>query len=252
MSSKAESSHFRPAPLPRHVAIIMDGNGRWAQERALPRLAGHQEGAKSVRDVVRAARQVGLEALTLYAFSAQNWARPMDEVASLMELLRDYLVDERQEILENGIQLRAIGDVDRLPGLVREPLEALSSDSEGNSDMVLTLALSYGGRESIAKAARRLAERAAAGKLDPADITVESFGAEMPTANLPGLDLLIRTSGEQRISNFLLWEAGYAELYFTDVLWPDFRRQALYDALEAYRARERRFGLTGEQIESDI
>jgi len=232
------------------VAIIMDGNGRWAESRGMPRLSGHQEGAKSVRDIVRAARQIGLEALTLYAFSAQNWARPGEEVAGLMELLRDYLVDERPEIMDNGISLRAIGDIDRLPGLVREPLDALSADSASNTGMVLNLALSYGGRESIAAAARRLASRVAAGELAVADIDVDAFGGEMPTANLPGLDLLIRTSGEQRISNFLLWEAGYAELYFTDVLWPDFRRQQLYVALEAYQARERRFGLTGAQIES--
>lgn len=228
----------------------MDGNGRWAESRGLPRLAGHREGANSVRDVVRASRKIGLEALTLYAFSAQNWARPGAEVAGLMELLRDYLVEERPEIMENGIQLQAIGDIDRLPALVREPLDALVADSSVNSDMVLNLALSYGGRESIAAAARRLAERAAAGELEPRDIDVDRFGEEMPTSALPGLDLLIRTSGEQRISNFLLWEAGYAELYFTEVLWPDFRRQELCDALEAYQTRERRFGLTGAQIES--
>ncbi|MCP4445375.1 MAG: di-trans,poly-cis-decaprenylcistransferase [Myxococcales bacterium] len=238
------------SPLPRHVAIIMDGNGRWAETRGLPRLEGHREGAKSVRDVVRAARRSGLEALTLYAFSAQNWARPSEEVTGLMELLRDYLIDERPEIIENGIQLRAIGDIDRLPALVRAPLDALSTDSAANSDMVLNLALSYGGRESIAAAAQRLAKRVAAGELDPGDLDVEQFGAEMPTAKLPGLDLLIRTSGEQRISNFLLWEAGYAELYFTEVLWPDFRKEALADALEEYQTRERRFGLTGAQIES--
>lgn len=228
----------------------MDGNGRWAESRGLPRLEGHREGAKSVRDVVRAARQVGLEALTLYAFSAQNWARPGQEVGGLMELLRDYLVDERPEIMGNGIQLQAIGDLDRLPALVREPLDALVSDSAGNSDMVLNLALSYGGRESIARAAKALAERIAAGDMRPDEIDVESFGAAMPTSGLPTLDLLIRTSGEQRISNFLLWEAGYAELYFTPVLWPDFRRQSLHEALEAFQARERRFGLTGAQIES--
>ncbi len=228
----------------------MDGNGRWAESRGLPRLEGHREGAKSVRDVVRAARQVGLEALTLYAFSAQNWARPGQEVSGLMELLRDYLIEERQEIMENGIQLQAIGELDRLPTLVREPLDALIADSAANSDMVLNLALSYGGRESIARAAKQLGEKIAAGELKPSQIDVETFGNAMPTAKLPGLDLLIRTSGEQRISNFLLWEAGYAELYFTSVLWPDFRRQSLHAALEAYQGRERRFGLTGAQIES--
>lgn len=228
----------------------MDGNGRWAESRGQPRLDGHREGAKSVRDVVRASRQVGLRALTLYAFSSQNWARPGQEVGGLMDLLRDYLIDERPEIMENGIQLRAIGDLTRLPTTVREPLDALVADSAGNRDMVLSLALSYGGRESIARAARSLAEKVASGELSPAQIDVESFGAAMPTTELPSLDLLIRTSGEQRISNFLLWEAAYAELYFTPVLWPDFRRQSLYEALEAYQMRERRFGLTGAQIES--
>tara|TARA_R110002073_G_scaffold320759_3_gene496439 strand:+ start:71152 stop:71922 length:771 start_codon:yes stop_codon:yes gene_type:complete len=250
MAESTASTQLPCSPLPRHVAIIMDGNGRWAESRGLPRLDGHREGANSVREVVRAARKVGLEALTLYAFSSQNWARPGTEVAGLMGLLRDYIVGERTEIMENGIQLRAIGDIDRLPTFVREPLDALCEDSAGNSDMVLNLALSYGGRESIAAAAQKLAVRVAAGELDPRNITVDTFGAEMPTANLPGLDLLIRTSGEQRISNFLLWEAGYAELYFTDVLWPDFRKPELHAALEAYQARERRFGLTGAQIES--
>ena len=236
--------------LPRHVAIIMDGNGRWAELRRLPRLAGHREGAESVRDVVRAARQIGLEAITLYAFSSQNWARPVEEVAGLMELLRDYLITERAEIMENEIQLRAIGDIDKLPPLVREPLDALMADSAPNRAMVLTLALSYGGRESIAAAARRAAQLVMAGELDPTDIDGERFGNLLPTADLPPLDLVIRTSGELRISNFLLWEAAYAELYFSSALWPDFRRGDLYTALEAYSGRERRFGLTGAQIES--
>jgi undecaprenyl diphosphate synthase len=236
--------------LPRHVAIIMDGNGRWAEKRSLPRLAGHREGAESVRDVVRAARQIGLEAITLYAFSSQNWARPADEVAGLMELLRDYLISERSEIMENEIRLNAIGDVDKLPPLVREPLDALMADSAGNRAMVLTLALSYGGRESIAAAARRLAELVAAGELDPASVDSDRFNSMLPTCTLPPLDLVIRTSGELRISNFLLWEAAYAELYFSSALWPDFRRGDLYAALEAYAGRERRFGLTGAQIES--
>jgi undecaprenyl diphosphate synthase len=246
----AEAEATKSDSLPRHVAIIMDGNGRWAENRGLPRLAGHQEGAKSVRDVVRAARQIGIEALTLYAFSAQNWARPGEEVTGLMQLLRDYLHDERSEIMENGIQLRAIGEIDRLPAMVRDPLDALSADSAGNEGMVLNLALSYGGRESIAATAKKLALEVASGDLAPEQINVEKFDAAMPTAGLPSLDLLIRTSGEERISNFLLWEAGYAELYFTDVLWPDFRRQNLYDAIENYQSRKRRFGLTGAQIES--
>lgn len=246
VSSRAESSGGRT--LPRHVAIIMDGNGRWAESRQLPRIEGHREGANSVRDVVRAARQLGLEALTLYAFSAQNWARPGAEVGGLMDLLRNYLIEERSEIMENEIQLRAIGDIARLPSHVCEPLHALRADSASNGKMVLNLALSYGGRESIASAAKALATKVADGDLKPEQIDVEAFSNMMPTAGLPPLDLLIRTSGEQRISNFLLWEAAYAELYFTDVLWPDFRRQAFYQAVEAYQTRNRRFGLTGAQL----
>jgi undecaprenyl diphosphate synthase len=231
---------------PRHVAIIMDGNGRWALRRGLPRVEGHRQGAESVRDVVRAARQVGLECLTLYAFSAQNWQRPPDEVQALMELLRDFLVEERAEIMDNDIRLRAIGRVDRMPPFVREPLDALVGDSAGNRSMELVLALSYGGRDAIVQAARE-ALRAGA---DPAGLDEETFGALLETRDLPPLDLLIRTSGEQRISNFLLWEAAYAELWFTDTLWPDFRRADLYAALEAYAARERRFGLTSEQLQA--
>jgi undecaprenyl diphosphate synthase len=228
----------------------MDGNGRWAEERGLPRLAGHREGAQSVRDIVRASRQIGLEAITLYAFSSQNWGRPAEEVAGLMDLLRDYLLEERAEIMENNIQLRAIGQVDRLPDRVKEPLSALMKDSASNSAMTLTLALSYGGRESITAAARAAMQAAVAGTLKPQELDEGRLGAFLPTADLPPLDLLIRTSGELRISNFLLWEAAYAELFFSPALWPDFRRQSLFDALEVYSSRQRRFGLTGSQIES--
>ncbi len=234
--------------MPRHVAVIMDGNGRWAQRRNLPRIEGHREGAESVRDIVRAARQVGLEALTLYAFSSQNWARPPDEVAALMDLLRDYLVSERDEILENEIRLRAIGDIERLPVHVLEPLHELMSASRPNGAMALTLALSYGGRESIAQAARQAAAKVAAGDLAEGQLDADTLGAHMPTAELPPLDLVVRTSGEQRMSNFLLWEAAYAEFYFTDVPWPEFRRQELYAALQDFSGRERRFGRTGGQI----
>ncbi len=238
--------------LPRHVGIIMDGNGRWAQLRDQPRIDGHRVGAESVRDITRAARELGIEALTLYAFSVQNWARPGDEVTALMELLRDYLRDERDEIMNNQIRLHAIGDLDRLPPVVRAPLDALCWESAGHQGMVLTLALSYGGRESLALAARKLAAAAVAGEVAAADIDVERFGASLPTAGLPPLDLLIRTSGEQRISNFLLWEAAYAELMFVDVMWPDFRRRHLYECLDDYAQRERRFGLTSAQLASDV
>jgi undecaprenyl diphosphate synthase len=234
--------------LPRHVGIIMDGNGRWARERGMPRIEGHRVGAESVRDVTRAARQLGLGALTLYAFSSQNWHRPADEVSGLMDLLRDYLRDERDEIMGNQIKLDAIGDVERLPPRVREPLDALRAESAGHTGMTLTLALSYGGRESIARAVQKVAEDVAKGVLAPSAIDVDRLGGYLPTSGLPPLDLLIRTSGEQRVSNFMLWEIAYAELVFVDVRWPDFRRQHLYRALEEYAARERRFGLTSAQL----
>lgn len=246
-----------PRKLPRHVGIIMDGNGRWAERRGLPRIEGHRVGADSVRDVTRAARELGIEALTLYAFSSQNWQRPVDEVGGLMQLLRDYLIGERAEILDNAIRLEAIGDVERLPAMVREPLDELRAVSAANHGMTLTLALSYGGRESIARAVRAAVRDAVAGALSPDEVDVERFGGYLPTARLPPLDLLIRSSGEQRISNFLLWEIAYAELVFVDVLWPEFRREHLHACLDQYAARERRFciipGQTGSgQLDSDV
>jgi undecaprenyl diphosphate synthase len=230
----------------------MDGNGRWAESRGLPRLDGHRAGAESVRDITRASRELGIEALTLYAFSSQNWARPASEVAGLMQLLREYLVDERAEILDNAIRLDAIGDIERLPPMVRDPLDELRAASAANRGMVLTLALSYGGRESIARAVRHAVKDAIAGALRPEDVDVARFQGYLPTAALPPLDLLIRTSGEQRISNFLLWELAYAELVFVEVLWPEFRREHLYRCLEQYTGRERRFGLTSAQLASDV
>jgi undecaprenyl diphosphate synthase len=235
--------------LPRHVAIIMDGNGRWAQEHGLPRVEGHRQGAKAVREVVRGAREIGLRALTLYAFSAQNWQRPPDEVATLMQLLRDYVIEERDEIMDNDIRLIAIGEVERLPAFVKDPLDALMRESANNQSMTLCLALSYGGRESIVAAARALCE-AVKGGLPVEEITEARFSAALQTGAMPQLDLLVRTSGEERLSNFLLWEAAYAELYFTDTFWPAFGKTDLYEALESYRRRERRFGRTREQIRS--
>ena len=238
--------------LPRHVGIIMDGNGRWAQRHGLPRLEGHRVGADSVRDITRAARELGIEALTLYAFSSQNWQRPIDEVTGLMELLRDYLIGERAEILDNAIRLDAVGDVERLPALVKGPLDELRAASAANHGMTLTLALSYGGRESIARAVRAAVRDAVAGALAPEQVDVECVASYLPTSRLPPVDLLIRSSGEQRISNFMLWEIAYAELVFVDVLWPEFRREHLHACLEQYAARERRFGLTSGQLSSDV
>jgi undecaprenyl diphosphate synthase len=236
--------------LPRHVAIIMDGNGRWAAGRGLPRSAGHERGADAVRRVVTAARELGLPALTLYAFSAQNWGRPGTEVKHLMRLLRMFILNERTELMDNGIRLRSIGDRDRLPAVVRLPLAALERATAQNREMTLCLALSYGGRESILAAARRLAEAQAAGRLGRDGITEAAFEGALATADLPPLDLVIRTSGEQRLSNFLLWEAAYAELYFTPVLWPDFGRADLEAALADFSQRQRRYGLTGRQAQA--
>ncbi|MEE9382962.1 MAG: polyprenyl diphosphate synthase [Nannocystaceae bacterium] len=235
--------------LPRHVGIIMDGNGRWAQARGVSRDQGHSKGADAVRTVVRAARRLGLDALTLYAFSSQNWNRPPEEVVHLMRLLRRYLKDERAEIMDNRIRLRTIGDTDRLPAAVKEPLRALIKESSGNDGMILCLALSYGGRETIVAAVRDVCRAVQAGELNVEDIDEERFGDYIPsTKALPPLDLLIRTSGEQRISNFFLWEVAYAELYFTSRLWPDYDRVALVQALVAYASRERRYGRLPEQV----
>jgi undecaprenyl diphosphate synthase len=233
-------AQVRARPLPRHVAVIMDGNGRWAESRGLPRVAGHREGAQAVRAVVRTARRIGLPALTLYAFSMQNWARPVDEVDALMHLLADFLESERGEMREHAIRLNAIGDLARLPDAVRASLQAVMAETAGNGGMILTLALSYGGREELVQAARAAA---AAGPIDEA-----SLEASLWTHGLPELDLLVRTSGERRISNFLLWQAAYAELLFTDVLWPDFRDEAFLRAVADFQGRERRFGLTGAQL----
>ena len=235
-------------PLPRHVGIIMDGNGRWAQTRGLPRLEGHRQGSDSVRNVTRAARKLGLPALTLYAFSAQNWDRPPGEVEGLMDLLRDYLARERQEIMENGIRLHAIGQLDRLPPRVREPLEELRAVSKDNDKMVLTLALSYGGREEIIHMARKVAEDAAAGRLQPDAIDAAAVEERLWTHGLPPLELVVRTSGEVRVSNFLLWQLAYAELHLTETLWPDFGERDLLIALDDFQRRERRFGKTSAQL----
>jgi undecaprenyl diphosphate synthase len=232
--------------LPSHVGIIMDGNGRWAQLRGSPRVEGHREGSRAVRRIVRAARRLGLKALTLYAFSEQNWERPEEEVETLMLLLRDFLLSERDELLHNGIRLNAVGNLGRLPGVVRAVLDPLRKESATHDQMTLTLALSYGGREEIATAARELATDVASGKLRPEDVTAEALHGRMPSLRVGDPDLVIRTGGERRISNFLLYGLAYAELHFADVLWPDFAEADLYDAVASYQRRERRFGLVGK------
>ena len=231
-------------PLPRHVGIIMDGNGRWAAQRGLPRIEGHRKGSDSVSEVTRAARRLGLPALTLYAFSAQNWERPPDEVEGLMDLLREYLFKERAEIMDNDIRLHAIGDLDRLPARVREPLDELRRDSAGNLKMILTLALSYGGREEIIAMVRKVAED----KLRPEQIDAKAVEDRLWTAGLPPLELVVRTSGEVRVSNFLLWQLAYAEIHLSETLWPDFGELDLLLALEDFQRRERRFGKTSAQL----
>lgn len=225
--------------LPRHVGIIMDGNGRWAELRGSEREAGHREGSRAVRRVVRAARRLGLRALTLYAFSEQNWARPSGEVDALMALLREFLVSERDEILDNGIRLVAVGNLERLPESVRELLDPLRAASSEHQGMTLALALSYGGREELAAVARELAERAARGELDPAQIDAALVSSRVPSLAAGEPDLIVRTGGEQRLSNFLLYGAADAELVFVERMWPDFDERDLYDAIRLYQERRR-------------
>ena len=229
--------------MPRHVGIIMDGNGRWAELRGEPRPAGHRAGSHAVRRIVRLSRRIGVEALTLYAFSFQNWQRPDDEVGALMTLLEEYLLTERREILENGIRLEAVGELDRLPRPVRMVLDALREESTHNDRMTLTLALSYGGQEEIARAARELAAEVAAGRMAPDEIDVCQLERRIPSLRVGNPDLIIRTGGETRLSNFLLFGSAYAELVFSEQLWPDFSEDDLFSAIASYQRRQRRFGL---------
>lgn len=229
---------------PVHVAIIMDGNGRWAKARGLPRVAGHQRGAEAVRRTLAGAAELGISYLTLYGFSSENWKRPPAEIDDLMQLLRLYLEREIATLHRNGIRLRIIGDRHRFSAAIVELIEAAERLTAGNRRLNLTMALSYGGRGEIAAAARHIAEAAAAGNLNPATIDEAVFARHLATADMPDPDLVIRTSGEKRISNFLLWQSAYAELVFIDKLWPDFTREDLEEAIREYRARERRYGST--------
>jgi len=236
--------------LPRHLAIIMDGNGRWAERRSLDRIAGHQQGAESVRDIVRASREIGIPYLTLFAFSSENWNRPQGEVEALMLLLKNYLSSELKEMLDNGIRLLAIGDLNRLPKDVLTVLNETIKQTSYASAMTLTLALSYGGRDDILQASRRIMINCRQGTLAPEEVDEKLFSKYLWTTSLPDPDLLIRTSGEMRISNFFLWQLAYTEIYVTPTLWPDFNRKELIQALLSYQERERRFGLTSEQIKT--
>ncbi len=228
--------------LPRHVAIIMDGNGRWAERRGLPRRAGHEEGAKSVREITRECARLGIGQLTLYSFSRENWKRPPVEVRFLMMLLKRYLVKERREIMGNRIRFAAIGRLEELPEDVQAEIARLRAMSAGNGGMILCLALNYGGRTEIVDAARSFARDVAAGRTRIDDLTEERFARYLYDPRMPDPDLIVRTAGEMRLSNFLLWEASYAELYVTPVCWPEFRKDHLHDALRAYGIRQRRFG----------
>jgi undecaprenyl diphosphate synthase len=234
--------------LPKHIAVIMDGNGRWAKERGKPRIFGHQSAIKSVREINEACAELGVSYLTLYAFSTENWNRPTDEVKGLMTLLGQTMRNEASTLIKNSIRLQVTGDVEKMPvetvKLINETIER----TKGGSRMVLNLALSYSGRWEITEAARKIAQEAKAGTLDPETITEDSIAAHLATAGMPDPELLIRTSGELRISNFLLWQLAYSELYFTNKYWPDFRKEDLYEAIVNYQHRERRFGKTSEQI----
>jgi undecaprenyl diphosphate synthase len=237
-----------PDKLPRHIAIIMDGNGRWAERHAMGRVLGHRKGAESVRVVVRTCRRIGISCLTLYAFSMENWLRPKAEVRALLQLLKEYLVNEVQEMMDQDIRLTAIGNLDSLGAPVLMKLRETIERTAGNQGMVLNLALSYGGRDEIATAVGRIVSDGLAGKIKPADVTKELCQRYLYTSGLPDPDLLIRTGGEYRISNFLLWQMAYTEFYFTDILWPDFREPDLMEAIAEYQQRERRFGRTSEQL----
>ena len=246
MNSDRSALHLKS--LPRHIAIIMDGNGRWARKRSLNRIRGHKEGTESVRNIVRACREIGVEVLTLYAFSTENWQRPRQEVTALMSILKSFLKSELAEMMENNILLNAIGDIERLPGNVLKVLREVMEETRQNQAMILNLALSYGGRNEIVRASKKIATQIKAGRLQPEEITEELFSDYLYTQGMPEPDLLIRTSGEMRISNFLLWQIAYSEIFVTQTLWPDFRREELIRILHDYQKRERRFGLTEERM----
>lgn len=234
--------------LPRHIAIIMDGNGRWAERRYLPRIAGHRAGIQSVRETVTLCRELGVQALTIYAFSVENWKRPQEEIGELMFLLEEYLKKELKTMMEKDVRFQTIGQREKLPPSVIRWIRKAEVETGQNEGMILTIALSYGGRNEIVDAAGRIAEDVRRGKLAVEEIDESLFSGYLYTVGLPDPDLMIRTSGETRISNFLLWQSAYTELYFTRTLWPDFRRRHLLVALADYQQRERRFGLVGEQV----
>jgi len=240
---KSESSN-----LPQHIAIIMDGNGRWAQKHTIGRIRGHRKGAQAVRATVRACREIGIKYLTLFAFSMENWNRPGEEVKGLMSLLEEYLDKETDKLHKQGIKLTTIGELDLLETRVKEKIRRAKELTKINTKMTLNIALSYGGRDEIVNAVKNIIQDSKEKKID---INKQNFSHYLYTENMPDPDLLIRTGGEYRISNFLLWQIAYAELYFTKVLWPDFTKEQLLKAIASYQRRERRFGMTGEQIKNN-
>jgi len=240
--SSAGFAELDTSKLPAHLAIIMDGNGRWAKKRLLNRINGHEKGSETVRNVVRTCRQIGISYLTLYAFSTENWQRPKTEVEALMTLLKKFLQSERDEMVENDIRLRVIGQVDRLPSRVRETLYKTMTATRDNTAMTLVLALSYGGRAEIVRMVQEVADKIRRGLVDPESITEELIADHLYTRDIPDPDLLIRTSGEMRISNFLLWQIAYTEIFVTPTLWPDFSKDELLQILKDFQSRERRFG----------
>ena len=230
------------ALLPRHVAIIMDGNGRWAQKRGMPRSFGHKAGVEALREIIRHSDHQGIEALTIYAFSAENWKRSAEEVGALMGLLLEYFTKELDELHREHVCIRILGDVDGLPGPQRDAVRRAMERTKDNTGLKLNIALNYGGRAELVRAAQRLADQVQKGELKPEEISADAFAAQLYTAGQPDVDLLIRTSGEQRLSNFLLWQCAYAEFYFTPVLFPDFTKECLDEALAEYARRDRRMG----------
>jgi undecaprenyl diphosphate synthase len=240
-----DKGQLQSEKLPRHIAIIMDGNGRWAKQRHLPRIMGHRKGIETVREVVRECRQLGIEVLTLYAFSTENWRRPKAEIRALMALLKKFIRSETRELHQNNIKVNMIGDLGKLPEDVMPFVQEIMDATSCNTGMILNVALSYSGRDEIIRAMRRLL---AEGRTRALEITEELFSSYLDTAGQPDPDLLIRTSGELRVSNFLLWQIAYSELYITDMLWPDFEKKELYKALRDFQTRTRRFGLTDDQM----
>lgn len=234
--------------LPKHVAVIMDGNGRWAKKKGAARIFGHRNAIKAVREASEGCAELGVECLTLYAFSTENWARPKIEVDGLMSLLVSTINDEYSTLMENNIRLHSIGEINQLPANAREKLLDTQEKTSGNTGLNLILALNYSGRWDILNATKKIGEKVRKGEIIPEEMTNEIFQSHLSTASFPDPELLIRTSGERRISNFLLWQMAYTELFFTDVLWPDFRKKDLHEAIISYQQRERRFGLISEQI----